>query len=551
MTAVSQLKEALGIEGLRVACDDRLRSVTGREVTRSQRLYAVSRCGQFAALIDGDERNYFSAEGAEKPGKQAFEKMIEVAYINLPVGRFAKNDEDDRFSLRFEAKPVFPLHALGEVLGGAAAEISAAIKAPEELAAHSIMAVASFAAQRIWNVRHPETGADLPVSLFILSIANSGDRKTACDRMATRVLVDYQRVLHANYKAEYAQYREKLDDGQKDTEAPRDALIICQEPTLEGLQKSFETGQPSQALLNDEAGGFFGGHAMKRENITKTISGLTKFWDGSDIIRTRVSENVLLTNRRLSVHLLTQPIIADSVLRDPLLQHQGILARFLVAPIESIAGTRFIDRQAKRPSSEARERFYQMTSDMLQANPKMDETGGLHLPSLELNDDAWEVWEMFYNECEASQAPGGAFEQIVPFASKAGEHVLRLAAIFSAYDGEKEITLDATRRAVLLANFYLNCALRYTQEVEASESELSALLLVEWMESKGGEVTIKEINEGSPRSLGLRKLSRRAIRSRMASHSELGLMRASAEDSRGQVSAWEVVSANTANNQAD
>ena len=551
MTITVKIKEALGVSELEVVFDDRLRAVNGGPVEPSRPLYAASRCGQFGALVDRGEIRVLSTEGAIDADRRGFEKMLEVACLNLPAALGVTDSEDEVRSMQFEGRAKFPLEALGEVLGDAAREIATAVKAPEALASHSILAVASFTVQRLWNVRHPETGAELPVSLFILSIANSGDRKTACDRMATQVLIEFQRRLHANYKAEYAQFREKLEDGQKDAEAPRDALVICQEPTLEGLQKSFEVGQPGQALLNDEGGGFFGGHAMKRENITKTISGLTKFWDGSDIVRTRVSENVLLTNRRLSVHLLTQPIIADSVLRDPLLQHQGILARFLVAPIESIAGTRFVDRRAQRPSHAARERFYRLTSAMLQSIPDLDDTGGLVLPTLEMNDDAWQVWEMFYNECEASQAPGGAFEQIAPFASKAGEHVLRLGAILSAYDGKNEITLDATRRAVLLVNFYLNCALRYAQEIDASESELTALQLVEWMEQKGGEVTIKEVNECSPRTLGLRRLSRKAIRTRLAGYCELGLLRASAQDSRGQVSAWEVVRAKVTNNQAD
>jgi hypothetical protein len=57
--------------------------------------------------------------------------------------------------------------------------------------------------------------------------------------------------------------------------------FITEEPTLEGLQRSFRYGLASQGLFSDEGSQFFGGHAMNPDNALKTMSGLSKFWDGT------------------------------------------------------------------------------------------------------------------------------------------------------------------------------------------------------------------------------------------------------------------------------
>ena len=88
-------------------------------------------------------------------------------------------------------------------------------------------------------------------------------------------------------------------------EPPPEPTIISQDPILEGLQKSFRLGLPSQALLNDEGAQFFGDHSMNKENMEKTIAGLSKYWDGALIVRTRAAlgESVTKFDRRLSIHL--------------------------------------------------------------------------------------------------------------------------------------------------------------------------------------------------------------------------------------------------------
>ena len=84
-----------------------------------------------------------------------------------------------------------------------------------------------------------------------------------------------------------------------------------------------------------EGGQFIGGHGMSPDNKLRTAAGLSDLWDGGVIRRVRSGEGtVILPGRRLCVHLMAQPAVADILFRDALLADQGLLSRMLVSAPE-------------------------------------------------------------------------------------------------------------------------------------------------------------------------------------------------------------------------
>src|SRR5690606_36138531 len=96
-----------------------------------------------------------------------------------------------------DADTPYPLAALGEMLGGAAKAIVEIVQVPAALAAQSVLAAAAMAAQPHANVLR--AGQPIPLSLFALTIAESGDRKTAADRLALRAHQQRQLTLLDSY----------------------------------------------------------------------------------------------------------------------------------------------------------------------------------------------------------------------------------------------------------------------------------------------------------------------------------------------------------------
>jgi hypothetical protein len=415
-------------------------------------------------------------------------------------------------------KVEYPIEALGEILGDAAKAIAEGVQTPPEIAAHSVLAVAAFAAQDKANVSMD--GRVIPISLFLLTIAESGDRKSACDKVASVPLETWQREGIKDHVDKLQEYKNRQDvydterklilgnkkPGQEKAqelenlsppESPLEPIAICQEPTLEGLQRSFRIGRPSQALFNDEGAQFFGGHSMNKDNMTKTIAGLSKYWDGSPIIRTRSAqgESVSMFDRRLSIHLQAQPVITDKVLNNPILMAQGWLARFLIADSDSKAGTRLY-RAVNANEHPAVLKFHSNIGALLTHVPATHDGGGLDLPSLNLSPDAKAYWVQAYDNVERSLLAGGLFEQIKPIASKAGENTLRLAGVFAIVEDTAEITESQVSRAWHLMMYYLQSMLRTTQLGEVSRLERDTLEVLQWLKRQEGvSCTIKEMQK--------------------------------------------------------
>lgn len=401
----------------------------------------------------------------------------------------------------------FPVDALGEILGGAASAIIAAVQVPDALAAQSVLAAAAMAAQPHANVLR--AGQEIPLSLYAMTVGESGERKSSADRLALYPHHSHQNRLIADYEQIIKRYRDALDVFQRcraavlgkgraapdilaaeltklqEPRTPPTPFILSVEPTLEGLHKSLLRGYPSQGFFSDEGGQFFGGYAFKLENLLKTAAGLSRLWDGESITRTRAAdgESASRSGCRLSAHLLMQPVVAHEVLTNRVLLGQGFLARFLVALPESLAGRRpYRDVNPKNDSRLIR--YWQRMTDLLEQPAPLDGKGNLVPPHLHLNQDALAAWITAHDAIEAALGWGGDLQEIRPTAAKGAENVLRIAGVLSIIEGSPVITRSIIERATVLMKWYLDEALRVFHPVKVEPHLIEAQKLFEWLCSK-------------------------------------------------------------------
>jgi len=256
----------------------------------------------------------------------------------------------------------YPLKALGKLLEDGARAIMDKVACPDALAAQSALGAAALAVQAHVDVVHPATGDRRPISLFLVTVAASGDRKTAADKFALEPVGlreaelyekhERDRRAYLDAKASYEHSRDATVKSKNSSKqeiakqlgalppppvAPLIPLLTIPEPTLEGLHKFLALGEPSIGLFSDEGGTFIGGYGMSDDIRLRTGSGLSDLWDGKAIKRVRGGDGVLfLKGRRLSLHLMVQPGIAEALLADPILMQQGLLSRVLVSAPPSI-----------------------------------------------------------------------------------------------------------------------------------------------------------------------------------------------------------------------
>jgi hypothetical protein len=128
--------------------------------------------------------------------------------------------------------------------------------------------------------------------------------------------------------------------------APLRPILICSEPTLEGLTRLLREGQPSVGMFSSEGGRFVGGYSMRDETRLQTAAALSELWDGKELKRVRAGGDLFtLRGRRVSMHLLIQQSVADRLFGDPVLSDQGVTTRFLAVMPPTAAGTRFQQAQ--------------------------------------------------------------------------------------------------------------------------------------------------------------------------------------------------------------
>jgi len=446
------------------------------------------------------------------------------------------NKINSTLTIKDNEEPQFPYYTLGNILGKTIKEIADTVQSPIAVAGQSVLTVASLITQVFANVKID--GREYPLSLFGLTISGSGDRKTSTDKIALKPVLDHQSKLMRQFESNQIQYKKQIkaylqaernilknitSNNQNEITNALNALteisipinpkIISSEPTLEGLQKGYLNGNSGQGIFNDEAGQFFSGHAMSSDNKIKTITGLSRLWDGSTIERTRSvnKENIYLENRRLSAHFMMQPILAEKIFKDQELTDQGFLARFLIAAPTSLAGTRYYNAYNISKSPIIND-YNQLIISLLNSQYQTDNQGGLILKPIEPSKSAKMAWIDIYNDIEKELGQNGKLSKIQPTANKISENILRIAGIIAIIEKSNEINLQQMKRAIELGKYYLNSYLWIINNKHNQPTKERAKILYEWLLTSKNLIDNKKIQlttilRNSPRAANARNKS--------------------------------------------
>ena len=409
----------------------------------------------------------------------------------------------------------YPVQALGPILGVAAQALHESVKAPLALCCQSALASASLAVQAHYDVLLP-WGEQKPTSLFLLTVAESGERKSGVDDVVLGAAKAQERQdmqAYALLLEKYEQELQKWDEAKKTgkstaknqadadniaaakyesknkPEAPILPLRFISEPTIEGLYKLMAIGQPSVGLFSDEAGLLIGGHALNSDNALKTFARLSKIYDGSPFDRVRGGDGSgVLYGRRLAMHQQAQPDVMAQLLGDRMANGQGFLARCLVAWPESTIGNRHVDT-FQQPSSRCEiQGLFAKLKILTEAEPSTgsnkQELSPLALP---LSDAAKAMAISAMNQFETLMQSGNDLSELRDRASKALENACRIAGVFVVVeDGLTARDIDDKRlgRALVVIQWYLSEMLRIRRTAVVPQSVSDAEELSKWLNER-------------------------------------------------------------------
>jgi putative DNA primase/helicase len=409
----------------------------------------------------------------------------------------------------------YPLDALPDTIRAAVEEVQAFVRAPVPLVASSALAALSLACQAHVDVKRAEK-LQGPVGLFLLTIADSGERKSTCDGFFTSAIRQYQEEQAEAMKPAVEEYRaaiaawEAERDGilsavkdaakkskptdklradlvqlqQDRPEPPRVPRLILGDETPESLSWSLAKQWPSAGVLSSEAGVVFGSHGMGKESAMRNLALLNVLWDGGvHSVGRRTSESFTVRGARLTVGLMIQ----EAALREyfgksgGLARGTGFLARFLVAWPESTQGTRFFKEAPQHwPHLAA---FHRRIAAILNQLAPIDEDGALTPAMLTLAPDAKAAWVEFHDEIESELASGGELHDVRDVASKSADNAARLAALFQVFEHGMggAIGLDSFERASRIVAWHLSESRRFFGELALPTELADAARLDSWL----------------------------------------------------------------------
>jgi hypothetical protein len=386
-----------------------------------------------------------------------------------------------------EADP-FPVDALGDLLKSAAQGIHQQVQAPVAICGQSVLAAATLAVQGHADVELP-TGQTKPISNYFITVAATGERKSAVDQQAlwpvrkreaalrethAAGILDFENSMKAweetrnkavkAAKGDRAKIKAALDLIGPPPIAPPLPMLTCTEPTYEGLCRLLPKSLPSIGIFAAEGGQFIGGHGMSDDAKLRTISGLSAFWDGEVIKRVRSNDGVtILPGQRLTFHLMAQPNVAAMWFNDPLIMEQGLLSRVLVTAPQPASGTGMW-RDPAPESNAAVKRYCARLIDILERPlPLAAGTRNVLAPrALPLSQRARDTWTGFHDYIEARLGSGGELEPVRGLANKLPEHAARIAAVLALVSDADvfEIAASEMERGIALSEHYVSEALR-------------------------------------------------------------------------------------------
>lgn len=417
----------------------------------------------------------------------------------------------------------YPMHALPGLVGQAVREVVEIVKCPAALAANSALSVLSVAGQGVANVQPMRSLPPSPTSLYLLTIGESGERKTTADQFFSKVLGQWGYQKRQEMEGELIRARSELSAWERELEGIKQAIqqaarkndntldlrerliqmeaskpqpvyapaMIFEDSTPESIAYDLAHKWPSAGVLSGEAGMVFGGHGMKADNITKNLATLNKLWGGEALTISRRGEGGSFEARdvRLSMGLAVQPAVIQDFYAQNGQQARGsgFSARFLTAWPSSTQGYRNLKlEEANQQHPQAQlALFYGRLHELLERQLIHAKTGNLaKLPTLNLSHAALECWVSYFNSVETELRAGGEMEHFRDIASKSADNAARLAGLFHLFNGGDvldTIQADTMEAAAVLASWHLYEARRFFNELAVPNDLSNAIKLDTWL----------------------------------------------------------------------
>lgn len=423
--------------------------------------------------------------------------------------------------------PPYPLSEFHLISENAAHEVQWHLKAPGALIGMSVLTVMDVACQGCADVAIPIANSPssddqdsaasddqicrrVPLSLNLLSLAESGERKTTVDHVVGAPLYandEMQAMQHASNVAasEFDSsvwlsiergIRRKITQLTLDGEPTEDVIATLKEHTAKkpaqprlrrtvrsditktSIAEALQGDGESIALMSNEGDILLNGEAMKH------LSWLNSAWDGSPLSLDRGNNrNLLARNPRVTTSIVVQPSVFQEYLATHGKKARGIgyFARYLVGWPRSTQGERFISGYEGEWTHLPV--FHARVKALLEKYASRIASGDVKRDVIHFTEEARVRWIALVNDTEEKIQPIGSLREVKDFAAKACEITARVAGVLHYFsDQPGGITIDTLERAASIVEWHMDeCARIFVPENEVPQALIDAEKLRDYL----------------------------------------------------------------------
>jgi hypothetical protein len=407
----------------------------------------------------------------------------------------------------------FPLDALPHPLSAFVAEAAAALGCDGAMVALPAIAVCG---SLIGNTRTISLKSDWqePSVFWTCVVADSGTLKSPAHDVAVRPLQRLQKRLQTEHAARMAQYeseheewknRKKRDaaNAGPEPEKPIMPRVVCSDITVERLGELLEQNPRGILCARDEQAGWFNSFTRyKGKGGASDLPAWLEMHRASMVIidrKTSVKQTLFIDRAAVSVCGTIQPGILAKAVRGDFLD-SGLVARLLLAmPPKTQKQWRKVGIDPA--TTDAYER-------LLESLYRLDfgaDGGGERVPvALDLDSDAEQVWEDFYNDFAAEQAAAAgasaaALSKLEGYAARFAllHHICKWAA--SSIDDRFPIGAESVKAGIKLARWFASEIQRVYATFGETGEQRETRRLVEFIQTRGGSITAREMQRANNR----------------------------------------------------
>ena len=345
----------------------------------------------------------------------------------------------------------FPIDVFPDAIKNYCLAVSEATQTPIDMAGVIALSVLALSMQRKYQIQG-KSDWDEPLNLYAMVVAEPSERKSA-------VINQMIKVIHAfeiNYNEAHSLEREKSEleyqalitkrnklvkdvEKGKATTSELDEVITkingfkrlhklvltADDVTPEVLANKLKEQDESLSIISSEGGIFdvLSGAYSKVVNIDILLKG----YSGDYVRVDRIGrESISLKKPKLTILLMVQPRVLETILNNPIFSGRGLNARFLYSIPKSMVGSRKLTTDVI--SEDTKQAFYSLINSILNEDTTFIDT-------ISLTDDAYKELERYHDNFEFRLK--NDLKDIGAWAGKLVGNILRISGLLTRAFGIK------------------------------------------------------------------------------------------------------------------